>query len=351
MDDRSFFDELCRTPGIAGREQRVGDMVSGRLTALGAAVSRDRLGNVTGLVRGSGEGRRIMVAAHMDEIGLMITKVTKEGFLHFTTIGGVDHRLLPGQEVMVLGLGDQPGIIGSKPPHLIQPDERNKPLKLEDMFIDTGLGADEAARVAPPGTPVAFRVEPATMLNNTITASRLDNRVGVGVLVLVARHLSSLRHQADALLVATVQEEVGFRGATVASHSLEADVGLAVDVGFGDMPGVSERHTSKMGRGPALALGPNIHPVVHESLKRTAEAHGVAFQTEICPSSTGTDAVAMQITRAGMPTGVVSVPSRYMHSTVETVRWADIGAAARLIAHFIAGLDDSFWEELGHAFD
>lgn len=351
MDARSFFENLCRTPGIAGREDAVADLVLDRLTALGASVQRDRLGNVSGLLRGTGGGRKIVVCAHMDEIGMMVTRVTKRGFLRFTTIGGVDHRLLPGQQVLVLGQEERPGIIGTKPPHLTALDERKKPIQLEDMFIDIGLEHDDARRVAPPGTPVAFRVDPARMVSDTVTSSRLDNRVGVGVLTMTAEFMAGLKHSADVLLVATVQEEVGMRGATVAAYASGADLGLAIDVGFGDMPGIPERFTSKMGEGPMLAIGANIHPTVYGRLKKAASDHGVACQTEVCPSSSGTDAMAMQISRAGMPTGLVSVPARYMHSTVETVRWPDMVGAARLLAHFIADLDDGFWEELCHAFD
>ncbi len=292
-----------------------------------------------------------MVAAHMDEIGLMVTSVDEGGFLRITTIGGVDTRLLPGQQVLVLAEEVLPGIIGTKPPHLTPEAERAKPIKLEDMFVDAGLSHEQALRLAPPGTPVCFRSEPVTMLSDTVTSSRLDNRVSVAILAMVAEKLAGFRRQTDTMLVATVQEELGMAGSTVSAYSLAADLGLAVDVGFGDMPGIPERHTSKMGGGALLAIGPNIHPLVYRQLRETCQRHGVKHQTEVCPTMSGTDAMAMQISRSGMPTGVVSIPIRHMHSTVETVRWSDMVETARLLAHFIADLDDGFWEAIEHAFD
>jgi len=348
VDNREFLRSLVQEAGISGYEDRVADIVADELGRLAGDVRRDKLGNVIALKRGSGPEPRVkvMAAAHMDEIGLMVTKIEDRGFIRFTTVGGVDQRTLPGQEVVVHGEQPLVGIIGVKPPHLLSPEERQKAMKMEELFIDVGLNEEEARKVIRIGDLISVRRDLVELDGSFVAGKALDDRAGVTVLRQCLEDLNRLDHRADLYAVATVQEEVGLRGAIVSTYGISPDIGIAIDVCHGDMPGVSPEDTSEMGKGPALALGGNVHPKVRERLVAAAGELNINIQTEVAPGATGTDAWAMQVVRAGVPTAVVSIPQRYMHTSVETLSLADVKAAGRLLAYFVALVDEGIREEL-----
>lgn len=348
MDVKATLRELSEASGVSGYEDEVRSLVSERLRALADEVRVDTMGNVIALRRGyaaQGHGPSVMLAAHMDEIGLMVTTLEK-GFIRFTPVGGFDDRVLLGQEVTVHGRWPLPGVIGSRPPHVLPSNERNKVIPREQLLIDVGLPPAEVESLVRTGDLITIRRSLVELRNDLVAGKAFDDRVGVAVILVCLEMLQGMRHAWDVYGVATVQEEVGLKGAMTSTFAITPTVGIALDVTFGSQPGVSDAETMELGKGPAIAFGPNVHPAIFERLKSTAQAHEIPYQVEPIPAETGTDAWAMQVTQAGIPTGLVSIPLRSMHTSVETVSVKDVERAGRLLAHFIAGLDDAFLHAL-----
>lgn len=309
-------------------------------------VMVDKLGNVIGRKGPENAKVKIMLAAHMDEIGMMVKQIDEKGFIRFSYIGGIDHRILPAQEVIIHGREKILGVVGSKPPHIQEPDERNKALKSDDLFIDTGLPAEKVKQLVRIGDVITFRRKPVELQNGCFAGNALDDRAGLAAIICCLEELGKLQFSVGVYAVATAQEEVGLRGAVVSTYRIYPDIGVAVDVCHGNMADVPEEETQRLGKGPALALGPNIHPKLYERLKSIAEEYRIPYQLNPEPSATGTDAWAMQITREGIPTALISIPLRYMHTTVETLSLEDIKLSGRLMALFISSLDENFVEGL-----
>jgi endoglucanase len=344
---KQFLKDICEAPGVSGYEHNVAKLVNRAFLDYVDESRQDRLGNVVFYKKGGGETRpRILLAAHMDEIGLMVTKVEKGGFLRFSAIGGIDPRTIVGQEVMLYGKETLPGVIGVKPPHLMTAEDAGKAHKMDDLHIDVAMSEERVKKVVSVGDLAVIRRELIDLAGNSIAAKALDDRAGLAVLLTCLMELKRLQHTADVFAVATVQEEVGVRGAATATYGVVPDIGIAVDVTHGEMPGVPEHETSKMGKGPALTLGPNIHPQVGSEIIRIAKEYKIPYQLEVASGPTGTDARAIQVTRGGIPTGLVSIPLRYMHTSVELVDLEDIKQAGRLLAYFIAAVDQAFVEGL-----
>ncbi len=340
--------QLSEASGVSGYEDEVRSLVSERMRALADEVRVDAMGNVIALHRGytaQGCGPSVMLAAHMDEIGLMVTAVEK-GFIRFTPVGGFDDRVLLGQEVTVYGRRPLPGVIGSRPPHVLSSNERNKVIPREQLLIDVGLPPAEVEALVRTGDLITIRRSLVELRNELVASKAFDDRACVAVILVCLEVLQGMRHTWDVYAVATVQEEVGLKGAMTSTFAIMPTVGIALDVTFGSQPGVSDAEAMELGKGPTIAFGPNIHPAVFERLKSTAQAHEIPYQVEPIPAATGTDAWAMQVTRAGIPTGLVSIPLRSMHTSVETISVKDVERAGRLLAHFIAGLDDGFLNAL-----
>jgi endoglucanase len=332
---------LSKIPGVSGHEDELAAVFQG---IPGVEVRTDVMGSVIAIRRGTGpEPRpRIMLAAHCDEIGLMVTKVEEGGFLRFVPVGGVDPRVLPGQAVMVYGKRAIPGFVGFTPPHLVEPGKEKETVPMHELYIDTG---NEAGDIQV-GDVCTFDSGFTRLGPKRAAGKAMDDRAGVAVLLGCLEELGHMRHQADVYLAATVQEEVGFRGAITCTYDIVPDIGVAVDVTHGAMPGLPEYDTHDLGKGPTITLGGNIHPVIHKTLVEVAEAEGIPYQLEAMPGSTGTDAWAMQVCRAGVPSGLVSVPLRYMHTPVETLELKDAELASRLLARFALRVDRVFLEGL-----
>ncbi len=350
MTVKEFLTTLSLAPGVSGFEDGVAAIVEAAWAGLACEVRRDSLGNVIALRRGSGGtgGRplKVMLAAHLDEVGLIVTRIDRDGFLRFAGVQRPDFRQLLGKEVTVHGRRDLPGVIGHPPPHLLSPEDLRKLPKPEDLFIDVGLTAAEAAELAAVGDPVTFRSGLWELKGGLLAGKALDDRCGVAVLYECLRELGRSRPAADVYAVATVQEEVGLRGAVVGAYGVEPDLAIAVDVGFGDTPGVPEHLTWPLGKGPVIAVGANVHPILYRDLTALARELDIPYQVEAAPGPTGTDAWAMQVARTGVPTALLSIPCRYMHSVVETIALADVTRAGRLLARFACDRDLPYLEEL-----
>ncbi len=334
--------------GVSGYEfLNARDVMEESLRGLVDEIRHDVLGNVIGFKKGEGDAVRpkIMLAGHMDEVGLMVKKIEERGFLRFTGLG-VDPRVLPGHEVIVYGRKPLVGLIGVKPPHLIPPENAMKAQKMEELFIDVGLPEAEVRDLVTVGDTVTYKRQVSELMGDVLSGKSMDDRAGVGVILVCMEELKKYKVEADVYPVATTQEEAGFQGAIVGTYGIKPDIGIAIDVCHAETPGVPEWKTTQMGKGPAICMGGNIHPKIYEALVKAAGELGIAFQPEVAPGPTGTDAWAMQVTGSGVATGLVSIPLRYMHTSVETLSIGDVEKSGRVLAKFIASCDRAFVKEL-----
>ena len=349
LNIRETLKDLMTHSGISGCEEEMAKRIATAFSHFTDDVRVDKVGNLIAKVEGDGPGPRptVLLAAHMDEIGLMVTKIEKGGFLRITNVGGVDPRTQVAQEVMVFGRdGAYPGIVGSKPPHLTSAAERGKAAPLEDLFIDIAMPEEMVREKVRIGDMVTVRRTPFELPFDRVSGKSLDNKASVASVLECLTELKRLKCNVDVLAVATVQEERGRVGAGPAAYGCNPDLAIAIDVTFGDMPGGPADASFPLGSGPAIGFGPNLHRKLSAAMVETAERINMAYDREILPSDTGTDAWQMQTRRAGIPTGLVSIPLRYMHTSVETVCYRDIANTGKLLAHTIAGIDKAFVEGL-----
>ena len=309
-----------------------------------AQVSGDTLGSSVARVPGKADGPLLAVVGHIDEIGLIITHVDDEGKLFFTNVGGWDAQVLVGQRVEVITRdGRVPGVVGRKPIHLLKDEDRKKVVELKELHIDVGVsGGDEARELVRVGDVAVIAGDPVELPNRRLASRSLDNRLGAYVALEAARLVArDGGGPGEVAAVAPVQEEITFAGSRTTAFALEPAVAVVVDVTHAtDVPGVEPREVGKheLGSGPVIERGSIINPKVFELLHDAATANQIPFTVSASARSTGTDADAIHISRAGVPTGVVSIPLRYMHSPVEMVQLDDVEAAARLIAAFAQSL-------------
>jgi len=337
-----FLEKLMAVWCPSGFEEEAQAVVRERLAGHCDEIRTDVHGNVLAGLNVKAP-LRVMLAGHVDEIGLMVVHIDDSGYLFFQSIGGFDVNVLVGQRVRVHGAGGTvQGVIGRKPIHLLTEEERKMPVKMEDLFIDIGArdGKDARQRVRV-SDPVTLDAELKYLLNDLVAARGFDDRIGAFVVAETMRELFARKPRVAVWSVATVQEEVGLRGARTSAYGLDPHVGLAVDVGFtSDYPGVEKKKAGecRMGQGPIIARGPNINPVVFQGLERVAKARRIPHQFQAEPRATGTDANALQINRAGVAAGLVSVPNRYMHSPNEVVSLKDADNCIRLLTEYVLSL-------------
>lgn len=340
-----FLKKLLETPSPTGCEEPVAHLVRKRLRNSADEIATDTMGTVTARLEGRGAGPSLMLAAHMDEVGLMVTYISDDGFLSVAMVGGVDAAVLPGMRMDVhTKCGVLRGVVGRKPIHLIEPDERKSVTPLDKLVIDLGLPADEVKAKVRIGDEITYGVGFERFGRGMAVSRAFDDKCGVYVAVRVLENLAAAgRAEGPFIAAATVQEEIGTRGAITCAHAVNPDVALAFDVTHAtDYPGIDKTKYGHIvcGQGPVIARGPNINPVVFERLVAAAEAEGIPYQLEAEPSVTGTDARAIQVTRGGIPTGLVSVPLRYMHTPTEVVCLADLENTVKLITRFALDLTD-----------
>ncbi len=343
--------ELSEAAGPAGDEIEVLQIAARYFREYAGEIKIDRFGNLLSVKPGEtgpgDSGITLALVAHIDEIGAMVTKIEEGGFLRFTPIGGVDPRILIGQTVEVKAKRRLKGVIGAAPPHLLSLEERNETVPIDKMFIDLGLDDEAVKEQVLVGDFISLEQKPLVMENERIvTGKALDNRAGVAALIYCAAELAGFRHRADICFVASLQEEVALRGAITAAYGLSPDLAVVVDVTHGDAPGLEEKGVFKPGKGPALAVGPNLHPVLSEQLQETAKRHYLPYQVEPIPGHSGTDAWAFQVSREGIPTGLLSIPLRYMHTAVELISLDDLTAGAKLLSYFTRAVDAQLLEGL-----
>jgi endoglucanase len=353
FDLKDHLRTLTETHAPSGHETLIEPVIRAAWTPLVTRFQQDGLGSLIGIkqaTRPLKPARKILLAAHMDEIGMLVTEV-KDGFVTVTNLNGVDNRIMLAQPVIVHGRQPLPGIVASTPPHLSGANGRKMYPDWDDLVIDVGLpaaGVAELVRVGDLVTPEAPLID---LMGKKVAGKAFDDRACLAAITACLDHLQGMHHQWDVYAAATVQEEMGLYGAATTAHAIAPDIAIALDVTFAPQPGVDSDGTCEMGGGPGIGIGPNFHPKLVERIQETARRHEIKLQEDVIPGASGTDAWAIQVAREGIPTALLEVPIRNMHSPVETCDLRDIERAGRLMAHFIAGLDADFlgsiqWEGL-----
>lgn len=347
FDGKEWLRRLSAIDGTAGDEMRVAEAVIEAATPYVDETYVDSVGNAVLIRRGnSGGGPRVMLAAHMDEIGLLVREIDDSGFLRMAQAGGFDPRALLGQEVFVHGRERLLGIIGSKPPHLSTAAERKKSVPLQELFVDLGLPCADVHRLVQIGDRITVRKDVVPLLGERLAGKAMDDRASLVAMLVCLEELTHLRCNAEVMAVATVQEEIGCKGAEVAAYALSPDLAIAIDVCHGETPGISDDRVQRLGEGPVVTFGPFIHPQLFTRLCDTAKRMRLPIQIEVAPGHTSTDADPIATVQAGVPTALVSIALRYMHTAVETLDYGDVVATGQLLAHCIAALEPAFVEGL-----
>jgi len=345
-----FLKSLVSVSGLSGFETPVARIIEEKWRPLVNEVSISRVGSLHGLKKGSGTTPRpsVMIAAHMDAIGMSVSKIT-DGFLHITNIGGIDVRVLPGAAVNVhaSGSGEElPAVIAMPPANLLPESVGDGVVGINYLLVDMGLTPREVEKKVRVGDQISFANEPMVLAGDVISGHSLDNRASVAALTVCLEELQSKAHLWDVWATATVQEEITYLGAYSSAFELRPQIAVAVDGTFARGPGANGWQTFQMGKGVGLCFGPNMHPFLHKKLTELAEKLEIAWFLDVTPAHSGTDAFPMQTTAEGIPTALVEIPFRYMHTPVEMVSVKDVYRAGRLLAEFVASLDANFMDSI-----
>ena len=342
-----LLNKICTTPGTSGFEQRIRAVVLEELKGLTDEVEMDNMGNIYAIKKGKSD-KRVMVGAHMDEIGFIVTHIDDKGFIRFHTLGGFDPKTLTAQRVIIHGKKDVIGVMASKPIHVMTPDERTKIAKLSDYFIDTGLSAEEVKELVEIGNPITREREFIEM-GNCVNGKSLDNRLAVFILIETLKKLKGKEIPFDLYGVFTVQEEVGIRGANVSSMRINPDFGFGLDTTIAfDLPGAAEHEMiTKLGEGTAIKIMDAATICDYrmvDYMKKTANKHNIKWQPEILTAG-GTDTAGIQrMTEGGSIAGAVSIPTRHLHQVIEMANKDDIQGSIDLLTACITDLDTYNWD-------
>jgi putative aminopeptidase FrvX len=342
--DLKFLKDLTEAPSPSGYEQPAAHVFKEFVAPLADQVETNVMGSVHALLKGTGEGPSVMLAGHIDEVGMMVNWITPEGFIAFKAIGGVDAAILPGMRVDVhTKTTVLRGVMGRLPIHLIEDDQRKTVTKIEKLFIDLGLPAERVKTLVRIGDPITYGVGFETFGDGMAVSRAFDDKMGAYI---CARVLEDVKKAGgapgDLIAAATVQEELGLRGGHTSAYGVDPVIGIALEVGHAtDYPDVDKRNHGEAtcGKGPIIARGANINPVLFDLLVAAAEKAKVPYQIGAEPRGTGTDANAIQLSRGGKAAALVSVPLRYMHTPTEVLALSDIEDSVKLLTRFVLDLD------------
>jgi tetrahedral aminopeptidase len=343
----ALLSKICTTPGAPGFEQKVRELVIQEVTSLVDEVRVDNMGNVYAIKRGSGD-KKVMIGAHMDEIGFMVTHIDDNGFIRFHTLGGFDPKTLTAQRVLIHGKKDIIGVMASKPIHVMTADERNKVAKLSDYFIDTGLPVEEVKEIVSIGDPITREREFIEM-GNCVNGKSLDNRLAVFILIETLKNLKDREVPYDIYGVFTVQEEVGIRGANVSAMRINPDFGFGLDTTIAfDLPGAAAHEKiTQLGKGTAIKIMDASTICDYRMvrfMKETADKHKITWQPEILTAG-GTDTAGIQrMTEGGSIAGAVSIPTRHLHQVIEMAHKDDIQGSIDLLTACVMDIATFNWD-------
>ena len=343
MDVSKILTEAAAKVGPSGQEMQIASYFAEQFRPFVDEVTVDSMFNV--IAHKKGKGPKVMLAAHMDEIALMVNAIEDDGCLRLGNVGGVDPRILPASRVWVHGKEKLFGTIGALPPHLLTAADRKKNYDRKDLFVDVGYPADKVRELVHVGDLVTFNVPTTTLLNGQFASKTMDDRACVTMLLAAAERLSKMQCDADVYFVGTTEEEVGSRGAETAAFAIDPDLGIAIDVDHATIPG-SRPDTTVGLDSLAATIGPFIQPKLLQRLLDCAKANNVKLQTTVSEKETWTDADEVALTRAGVPCVLLSLPLKYMHTTVETIDLNALTEGGRLLACFLSELDAGWEDEL-----
>ncbi|WP_122789003.1 M42 family metallopeptidase [Intestinibacillus sp. Marseille-P6563] len=338
MNQIETLEKLCALPGVTGFEQSAARTVAEMLRPLVNKVDIDPFGTVTGiLVCPRPKAKTVLLDAHLDQIGFIVTEVLEGGFLRFMPVGGVDPRMLLGCEVTILTPTPLYGIVSCTPPHLMQPGDADKAVPIHEMLIDTGL-LDAASRI-PVGTPIVFRQPLVRLGKDAVSSKCLDDRAGVLAILQALKKIDRKKLGVHVAVMFSAQEEITSLGAMTGTFRLRPDYAIAVDVSHAKTPDAPADETFAFGGGVMIGMGPNMNTALTRALIRLARAEEIDYQIEVMEGDTGTNAWTMQIAACGTAQAILSIPLRYMHTPIETMHLSDLDATADLIASFVQHFD------------
>ncbi len=342
QDAYRFLKEIMGVASPSGFEMRIQTRIESRMAKYCDKTSADVHGNVIGVVNEKAPFR-LMLSGHCDEIGLMISHIDDKGYVFFVAVGGVDPHVVTARRVTIhAARGPVTGVIGRKAIHLMDGDERDKPIKMKDLWIDIGArNRKDAEKWVSVGDYITLDSDFCELKNDLVAGRGFDDRAGAFVVVETLRLLKGRKLNVAVHAVSSVQEEIGLRGAHTSAFGIDPHAGIAIDVGHAsDVPNGDPKFTGEchLGKGVQLHRGPNINPVLGTRIERTAKKAKIPFQVSAQPRGTGTDANAMQLTRSGVATALISIPNRYMHTPVEVISLKDLENASKLLAAVISDL-------------
>lgn len=343
MQTEDFLREITLIRGLSGDEGLVSAFVAEQFAPYCDEVTVDVMHNV--IAHKKGTGPKVMFCAHLDEIGLMVVDIEEDGSLRLGNVGGVDPRILPGQRVWVYGRQKLLGIIGAKAPHLLSDEDRKKNYLREDLYVDLGFPGDKVRDLVQTGDQVQLEHRYVELQNGRATVKTCDDRACVAIMFQALKLLRNISHEADLYFVASAQEEVGSRGALTSAFALDPDFAVALDVCHADTPGAPQGRTQKIDSLSA-SIGPFLHPVLRNKLMEVAKEHNITLQTAVVPRATSTDADEIGESRAGVPTVLLELPLKYMHTTVEMLDRNTLKEGGRLLAQFAAAVSQAWEDEL-----
>lgn len=336
MELSQLIIDLCSAPGPSGFEDAAAAAVKEYLAPYVDEIRTDVMGNLAAVRRcGKPNAKSIMLEAHIDEIGLIVTGYDK-GYLRFSSLGGIDARMLPAREIKLLTPEPVYGVIDVLPPHALSREDMEKALPADKLYIDVGMTQEEAEAAIPVGTPAVFAGGVMRLGEGSLCGKSLDDRACAALIIKAMEELSRRSPDLDVYCLFSTQEEVGLRGAKVGAYGVDPDYAIALDVTFAIQPDVPKTKACEMGKGGAIGVGPNFNRTLTDRIIDTAKAHGLPYQLEVCRGDSGTDAWVIQVSRGGVATALISLPIRYMHSPVETMLLADGENIVSLLTEFIA---------------
>lgn len=328
---------LCSAPGTPGDEHGAAQVAVQELSKYGEAAV-DKMGNVVARLGNRDAKTQLMLDAHIDQIGLIVTGIDDAGFLHIDRCGGVDRRVLPGSPVVVYGREVLTGIVCCTPPHLSDGSE-DKVEPIDKLTVDVGLNKEEAERLVRPGDRILMYSEPKSLLGSRVSAAALDDRAGIAALIRCVQLLSDTKLNCGLTVLCSSREEVGGQGAITGTYSVNPTQAIAVDVSFAAQPDVAPEKCGKLGGGPMIGIAPALSGKMSDTLIELAKKNDMPYKLDIMGGSTGTNCDEISITRKGVPTALISIPLRYMHTQVEVIDLNDVENTAKLMAEYIKGME------------
>lgn len=340
MELKEIIFDLCDLSAPSGFEDKAFERTSDYLAPYVDELKTDSMGNLIAVKRsGIQAADKLMLDAHMDEIGFIITGIEKSGFLRFDKLGGVDPRIMPAAELKILTVPPIFGIIDTMPPHALSKDEMDKAIDPEKLFIDAGLSEEEAKKLIPLGTAAVFATGCTMLADNILCGKSLDDRACVAIIIKIMERLSKEKLSTDIYCLISTQEELGMRGALTGTYAVNPDCAIAIDVTHAATPDSKKSKTMEMRKGAAIGIGPNMDRNMSEALLNTAKGKNIPHQTEVISGNSGTNGWVIQVSREGVSTAVLSLPIKYMHTPVETMCLDDAEATVELVVEYIRSLE------------